>query len=270
MTQARFEYRMMSLEDPRIFTDPKVQRSEGVDMRKVDRMFPDFNEDALGEITFSERSDGKLATIDGAHRICLCRKVEHKALVRVKVFKGLTIQEEARLFLLLNQGTNPTLVSKFKVSVIEGNPESIEIDNIIKKHGWELSKNSNPGCLLAIATIQRVYRSASKTKPAGKYPGILDRVLKIITATWGHDPAGMNMYIIEGLAQLVGRMGDSFNDETLIKEMKTVFPVTLITNAKQHKAALNGTLQSAVARILVGMHNKCKKQTRLPEWIWLR
>ncbi len=63
-----------------ITVDPRVQRTEGPDQRRVDKMASAFNPDALGVLILSERADGTLVCLDGMHRLLAARQAGHTAL----------------------------------------------------------------------------------------------------------------------------------------------------------------------------------------------
>jgi len=80
-----------------VIVDQRVQRTEGPDQRRVDKMASTFNPDALGVLILSERKDGALVCLDGMHRYLSARKAGHTDLMESKVFTGLTLAEEASL-----------------------------------------------------------------------------------------------------------------------------------------------------------------------------
>ncbi len=187
-----------------VIVDQRVQRTEGPDQRRVDKMASMFNPDALGVLILSEREDGTLVCLDGMHRCLSARKAGHTALMESKVFTGLTLPEEASLFLLYNDKKDPSAVSKFNARVVAGDPVAQEIDRIVRSHGWKVSVSTHPGCINAINKAENVYRTGAGSVANGEHPDILDRVLSIITAAWGYDQHGVHQAMLAGVAQVIG------------------------------------------------------------------
>jgi hypothetical protein len=250
--------------------DPQVQRTEGVDHRRINQMVSGFNVLALGTITVSARSDGKYIVLDGMHRVTACRQAGYQGLLNAEVITGLTIQQEAELFLLLNATKTPTAVSKFHVRVVMGEPEAVEMNSILQAHGWTVRLSTADGTLSAIQAVERIYASGGGTKANGSHGDLLDRTLEVITAAWEHDQLAVNGSILLAVAQLLGRFGTSVDTKKLVSEMQGTRPGVLIGRAKTLRDAQGGTVPAALAKILAGMHNKKRRSNLLPEWVWIR
>lgn len=254
----------------RLSVDPKVQRSEGVDRRRIGQMAANFNPLALGTITVSLRPDGAHVILDGMHRVAAARQAGHKDLINAEVISGLTIEQEAELFLLLNATKTPTAISKFHVRVVMGEPAAVEMDRIIRSHGWRVRPSSSDGTLTAVDAIERIYTKGGGTKATGAHGDLFDRTLEIITAAWGHDTQAANGHVLTAIAQLIGRFGASVDTKKLVSEMQDTRPGILIGRAKTLRDAQGGSVPAALAKILAGMHNKKRRSNLLPEWVWIR
>jgi len=265
---AQIRHRSISLED--LVIDPRVQRREGLDQNKVNRIVAKWDPMALGTLTVSERADGTLVLLDGAHRRAAARQVGYTKNVAAEVITGLTLQHEARLFLLLNDTTTPSAVTKFQVRVVEGEPDAVEIDAIVTAHGWKVTYSSEPGCITAANAIERVYRNAGGSLADGNHPEILERVIEILTAAWEHDPKSVNSNMLLALAQLIGRFGPSVDTKKIVAEMQSTRPGVVIGRGRTLRDAQGGTVPAALAKILAGMHNSKRRTNLLPEWVWIR
>ncbi|HLR96474.1 MAG TPA: DUF6551 family protein [Jiangellaceae bacterium] len=265
----RSTVRTVSLDD--ITIDPKVQRQEGVDQRRVDKMAANFQPDALGLFILSQRPNGTLVCLDGMHRRAAALAAGWNQYVDARVFTGLTIADEAALFLLYNDKKDPSAISRFNARVLAGDEVAVEVNSIILKHGWRVSpEKTKPGALAAIDATERVYRSGSRTLAEGLHPLVLDRTLGLITGAWGHDPVGTHSSIIEGVGQLYGRFGDAIDTSKLVRELQDTSPRPLIGRAKSLRDIQKGTVPAAMAKLLVGLHNSKKRTNLLPEWVWVR
>lgn len=249
--------------------DPRIQRAEGFDQNRVKRMSTSFDPQAIGTLTISQRPDLSRVIVDGMHRWELLKLLKHLS-VHAEVFTGLTLKQEANLFLLKNDGRMPTAISKFKVSVIRGDESSIEIDRIVQENGWQVYQGVHKGCLTAVATIERIYFTAGGTKSKSKYPQILDEVLKIVTEAWGHDRTATNNAILEGIAQILSRYGDAVDRKRLTSVLSNKSPTALVRDANVVKDAQGGRAPAALAGNVVSNYNKGKRSNLLPSWKWTR
>lgn len=249
--------------------DPRVQRKEGVDERRVASMAEGFNPAALNVGNLSRRETGSLVIIDSAHRIALCKLVGHPTMTFI-IHEGLTLQQEAALFLLLNDFRAPSAISKFLARVVRGDADATAIFGLIESHGWHIQASAEPGCISAVAALQSIYDRAAGALPPGERPEIVDWVLGVVTAAWGHDPRGVHNLILTGLAQLRGRFGDAIQRQKLVSDMQHVGPAVLIGQAKTVQATIGGTHAAAMGRVLAGLHNKRLRTQLLPEWVWTR
>lgn len=261
-------HKSVSLEE--LIVDPRVQRVEGVDTRRVNQMAAGFNVLALGTITVSHRADGTLVLLDGMHRVTTCRQVGYQGLLNAEVFSGLTLKQEAELFLLLNATKTPTVVSKFLARIVVGEEAAIAIDKIVRSHGWKIAPAQGEGNITAISSVERIYNNGGGTKANGSHADLLDRVLDVVTGAWEHDKNGVNGDILLAVAQLIGRFGPSVDTKKLVAEMQGTRPGILVGRARTLKDAQGGSIPAALAKILAGMHNRKRRSNLLPEWVWIR
>lgn len=258
----------VSLADIRV--DSRVQRIEGVDMKRVSRINGDFNPNALGVITVSARPDGSHIVLDGMHRTEFARHANYTKPLDAVVFSGLTLAQEAELFILLNDAKMPSAISKFAARVIMGDPVAVDIKRICDKHQWAITVNNEPGNLAAVHALERVYLNAGGTMKDGEYPDLTDRVLELLTIAWEWDRNSVDAALLLAVAQLLGRFGASVDSKKLTSEMQSTRPRTVVAKGKALRDAQGGTLPAAVAKVLVGMHNNKRRTNLLPDWVWIR
>lgn len=245
--------------------DPKVQRL--LDVRKISKMAAKgFDPVKLGVIVVCRRNNGDVYISDGQHRVAFAASEGYDEPLMCEVHHGLTLAQEADLFLGLNDQSNPTALTKFLVSVVRGDDDSTGIDSIVHSHGWEVAAGASG--IAAIDTVEWIYRSVGLAGESGA--DILDQVLTVITRAWGYDVKGVHASILKGTAQLYLRFGSSVDSEKLIVELQKHSPVELLGKARQLQAAQGGTLPAAYAKVLVGLHNNRKRTHLLPEWVWTR
>jgi hypothetical protein len=253
-----------------ISVDPAVQRCEGLDERRVLKMADNFDPLAAGIITISERADGTLINLDGMHRVAAARRSNYAGLIDAKVIVGLDKHDEARLFNLLNATKTPSVFTKLMVAMVAGDPEAVEIGRIVEASGWKLGLDSADGNIAAVTALQRIYRNGNGVLPEGEHSELLERTLDVITRAWEWDRKSADGYILQGVAMLLARFGDVIDDRKLVDQMSDTRPAILLGKAKALRESQGGTVPSALAKMLVWMHNKGRRVNLLPEWVWTR
>jgi hypothetical protein len=123
-----------------------VQRIEGIDDRKVNRMAEAFNPYGLGTITISRRPNGDMFVLDGRHRVAAARSVDYKSLIPAVVLTGLSRDQEHELFIILNTRTAVSAISQFVNSVGALRPDHVVMNQVIEDHGWKVGRHA-PRCV---------------------------------------------------------------------------------------------------------------------------
>lgn len=245
--------------------DRRVQRS-GLDRVKVEVMVREWNPAAQGVVTVSHRKDLSYVIIDGQHRWEAVRRLTDNAgTVLCHIFEGLTLVEEARMFLDLNRTTAPRLIDKFKVRLTEEDPAAVEISAILGSYGWVVSAIPANGNINAVGVLERIYKLSLKGEVE---PNLIQSTILVITRAWGNDRAGTQAVIFEGVARLIEEYRDKADLDVLIDKMKTYQggPLTLHAEATQLAAIRKGKVSMAVAEILVEAYNKGRRTNVLAPW----
>ena len=253
-----------------LVTDPRVQRVEGVNEKRVAQMASKFNPRALGTITLWHRDDNSLAIIDGAHRSATAKSVGYTAKILATVHTGLTVEQAAELFLLLNEFKSPSAISRFLVRTVMREKTAVQINEVVEAHGWRIRGGAGTGSVGAVTALERVYRNGAGSMPVGENRHLLDQVLEVLTAAWEHEPAAASEHHLLAVAQLYGRFGAGIDTKKLVTEMSHTRPDVLLGRAKSLRDIQGGTVGSAMAKILAGLHNKGRRSNLLPEWVWIR
>lgn len=249
--------------------DPRVQRREGIDERRASTIAAEWNPGAAGVLNISKRPDGCMVIVDGAHRWKAGQILGIKEMLAI-VHEGLSIQQEAALFLLLNTFKAPSAISRFLAQVVKGEKAALEIARLIESHGWRIQTSADPGCITAVSALEAIYTSASGVLASGEHPDVLDWVLEVTTAAWEHDPTSVNNAVLRGLAQMRGRYGKAIQTNKLVRDLQKTRPLVLVGKAKIIKDGQGGTIAAAMGKVLTGVHNNRLRTEQLPEWVWTR
>lgn len=245
--------------------DHAVQRT-GLDMRKVENIVTEFNKDALGRITVSKRKLGDLVVLDGWHRVEAVRRLtDNDGTIPARVFEGLTLAEEAGIFLKLNATNAPKYMDNFRVRVTRGDEEAVAVNSILDQFGWKVAAAGGPGSLTAIATVERIQKLSKKVEAD---PDLVHMVILIATRSWGHDQHGVAGPIMEGLARFLAEYKNLVELTVLIDKLKAFKggPRGLWGQARQSATLRRIRPAMAVADILVNEYNANRRKNLLPSW----
>jgi hypothetical protein len=251
--------------------DPRVQRLEGVSKYRVGAIVEAFNPLALGTICVSQREDGMLVVLDGAHRVAACKARGYRGFIDAEVFTGLSLQDEAAMFRLLNQSAKPSAISSFLVRVVEGDPVAVDMSTILYEYGWHVRQSLAPGSFVAVTAGERVYRRVPLFDVAQPRPGLMfEDAVSLVTEPWQHDYRAANGLLLDGVGLLLARWSPAIDRKKLVHELALTRPDTIVGQAKALRASMGGTVPGHVARVLVSLHNSRRRTNLLPEWTWVR
>lgn len=245
-----------------LMVDHTVQRP--LDTARAERIASDFDRNALGTFVVSRRDDGTYHLIDGQHRHAVVILLGHEDWdLHCQVYVGLTRQEEARMFRLLNNSKAVNVLEKFLVRIQEEDPVAVEINDILLDHGWKISTAKQDSNFCAVAAIEKGYRKAG---PEG--PGLVEWLIQIITKSWGFAADGVRGEIVTGLSLVKLRHGDAIDSKKLIDELTVIpgGPRGLVGRARSLKDFRRGTIGDAMAELLINMMNSKRRINRLPDW----
>lgn len=236
-----------------------IQRSV-IDHRRVNKIVNEYNVAALGILTVSERPDGTFHIIDGMHRHAASQIVGVEKL-QCRVFTGLSRQEEAKMFRLLNNTAKPTAIDLFKVRVIEGDPIAVDVNRIVIEHGWTVELSNSRAAFAATSAAERIYRLNGG-------PVALERAITTVTRAWGHGREAVDNRVIEGIGLVFARYGTTVDAEELTDKLAR-YPGGaggLIGKARGLRDFINGAISRAMAEVVVELYNKGRRTRALPPW----
>ena len=220
-------------------------------MKKVNKIAKNFDSDILGVIICSMREDGSIAVIDGSHRVHALRmKGLNDSTVNALVYFSLSIQEEAKIFAMLNQEhTKPNTTDIFKAGIVSGDEETIAINKILNSLGLIIGVGPGDNKVRAISTIRRVYRNAGEK--------VLRDTLYTIKSAYGDSSSTMRDVLISAVAIVYNRYGAKVEVSRMITTLqKFGNPNTLIANAKSIGVNASSVTASALPFVIVNAYNQ--------------
>ncbi len=255
-----------ALQVSELMVDPNVQRT--CDYGRAQKIADELDMDALGIITVSRRPNGFNHIVDGQHRVegvRLARGDEQRVPCRIHF--GLTREEEARLFRLLNNTARPTAIDKFRIRVVEGEPVAVAISEVLGVHGWKVEGSPVEGSFASVVAIERVWR---------REPDAVERTIATITNAWGRTTKGSNGGIVEGIGLVYARFGDAVDDFALADKLSRFGgksardiadrPARLIGAARGIAETYGWPVSKGVADLVVETYNKGRTTRALPAW----
>ncbi|WP_051179117.1 DUF6551 family protein [Nocardia concava] len=176
----------------------------------------DWDAEMLLPALVSKRSNGQLVIIDGQHSNQACIRREGPDFLRdTMVYEGLTIQQEAKLFLAANKHRKPVRpFDNFRVSLTAGDPIAIRVNDEVQSLGDDLQVAAAPSTN-RVGAVQALLAM-------GKTPGMVSRVLRVVSTAWGRDASTWDNIVLRAVAMVLGWPGnwELVDDTRLIKVLK--------------------------------------------------
>ena len=258
-------------------TNPSRKRSGTVqwvpliDLRVNERAQREFNEswgrsilagfdpDKMQYPTVNHRDD-HFYIVDGQHSVWAYKMWlggwdDQK--VECIVHEALTEEQEADLFLSLNNKRVVGSMEKFKAAVTAGHADEVNIDSIVRAQGCKVSRNmTQPGAIRAVGSLSKIYRDNG--------PVILGETVGIIRDCYGD--AGYESAILSGIAAVLDRY-PSIHLPRLQVALHDAAGGSkgLLNSARMLQAQVGGTLANAVSAAVVNIYNR-SKGGKLPSW----
>ena len=239
-----------------------------IDFTWVDARTNSFDPDKLGVPIVSERADGTYAVLDGQNRLELCRRVGWgDQLIECRVFRGLTLAQEARLFLGHNDSRQVGSFHKFAARITAGDPDAVAISAIVAKAGWELSYFVGERKIAAVAALESIWKN-TRPDPTGYRGATLAATLAIATEAWGYGADAANGQVLRGIGLVLNRFGAMVNTADLTRQLAKHRNGSLgvLADARGLHAYAGGTVAACAADTIVTIYNKHRRTTALPPW----
>lgn len=249
-----------------VFTDHRVN-TRPIDPVWVEKKLAEgFDPNSLGVPIVSHRGEGRYVWLDGQHRGELMRRadgVDQK--VQCRVFMGLTLAEEAGLFLKHNDGRQIKPIHRFLARVTMGDPDALAITRIAEEHGWKV-RDGKDKCISAVVSLENVY--ASDKKADGSRGHVLELTLRVVTEAWGYKSEAVSQYVLGGIGAVFNRFGDAVDLASLVKKLAQVPSGAsgVLGNARGRQKFQGGTVAHCVAEVVVSTYNARRRGGGLPDW----
>lgn len=169
-----------------------------------------FSWAAFSILTVNIRDDGTIVVVDGQHRRAAAIFREYgDQKVQCQTYEGLSVQQEAELFLELNRRLAIRTFDKYRISLAAGRDEEVQIDKIVRGKGLYVSTSRSEGSIRAVGTLKWVYRECG--------PGILGTTLEVIRDAYGD--SGWEVIVIRGVAMVLQRYPKEIKPDYLVSRL---------------------------------------------------
>lgn len=246
--------------------DMRAQRS--LNRGWVNKHIDTFDVDMLGRIVVNVRTDGTVVVVDGQHRVALLRAVgwgDQK--IEAEVFHGLSLKEEAALFLARNDARAVTTYAKFMAGFTAGESDKVDIVRIVQKAGLVISERVQQGNIVAVRPLMAIYHGDGI---ADQTIGVkaLEETLEIMVQAWGRSEGSLVSEVIHGIGLVCLRYGKTVNKAELMRKLRG-FPggvPTLVGKARTVREMYGRKLSHSVATVIVDLYNKGRHKDKLEPW----
>ncbi|MFH8597869.1 DUF6551 family protein [Streptomyces rimosus] len=245
-----------------VTTDPRVN-TRPVDRAWVNRKLREgYDRKRISVPTVSARAEGTVIWLDGQNRGALIVAAGHGAeKIDMQVFRGLSLAQEAELFLGLNDNRRVAPIYKFLAEVTAGREDSLAITRIAAEYGWTVSDAGGASNIAAVGALNTVYRSSSPTGTT------LDAVLHVVTKAWGHTSDASSAHMLVGLASVINAC-PGLAHAALIRKLAAVDggPGSILGKGRGFKSATGCTVSQGVDQVVRAIYNSNRRTGRLATW----
>lgn len=216
-----------------------------------------FDPEVMGYIVVSFR-DGWYYVVDGQHRRegAIQFLGDSSQQVQCRVFEGLTSEQEAELFLMLNDQKKQDAMSKYKVSLTAGRGRECDVERICRSLDLRIGRDKSCEEIGCVSALLRVY---DKHGPAS-----FSFSMRVIRDAYGFD--GFKQQTISAVALVKDRYGDSIDEETLVDRLRKKGLVALNQSAKSMKEATGNPADQCYAYAMIQFYNLRNSRRVEPWW----
>lgn len=249
---------------PNIFKiDPRVQRdlSEAL----VAKIAQGYNHSLMKPRHASKRDDGYYI-LDGQHsNEVAIRKGYGDIPVLCVVYHELNLSQESLVFHILDTQQPIQKIKDFEILVQAGDVDALLLNGVLQSHGWVVTGTHRKNRFAAIMTLYRVY-NLSAGDPVRRAE-FIDRVIRSLTLTWGHNPQGVRRELVEGVGRFLHHYASEVKDDRLVKRLSEEFPRPFELYGRARSADQLGlSIVDGVITALINTYNKGLRGPRLAPW----
>jgi hypothetical protein len=247
--------------------DPRVQRK--LDQRRVDRLTSEWDDLMVGIITVSHRTGPVLndpfeepvdeyVVLDGQTRVAAFRQVCGEATAQpllAQVHTGLTLEEEAAIFLKHNNRKAVISADRFRIAVVAGEQWALDITKILAEHNWTARGVTVDGTprrqFGGVVAAEKIYR-------LGGYDALKHTFVTIENAWGSKDRDAVCAHTLYGIGLLHARHPELTSAQLhgFVTKLSKVSPGTFIGDVSSDKRRFSQSVQTAAYNYVIEIFNK--------------
>mgnify|MGYP000755317024 CR=1 FL=1 len=234
---------------------PREIYQRGVERKRVELIARDFNEYIVNEPKVSFRN-GRYYVMDGQHTIegCILLNGGEDRPILCKVYTGLTMEQEALLFAEQNGFSAPlTAGIKLRAKVVGGDAISKAFLAATNRVGLDFNYDSlqlSDYRISCVGTALKLYNQMGEK--------IYCEALRLIVAAWEGKPDSFRASVLRGMMHFVELYHGEFNEERLLRALRSIHPVDIYRIGQDDPAKLRGW-KKYVFPIYTAYNGKCRK-----------
>lgn len=251
--------------------DPRVQRV--VDPRRVAKIAAKWDDLMVGVITVSHRlpipaldvvdqRPEEYVILDGQTRWNALKQVcgsdTTTCTLTAEVFSGLTLKEEAAIFLQHNDRKGVTPLDTFRIALVAGEQWAEDIRDIAAKYRWAVSGTGDGSqrTFQAVGAARRIYS-------ADEDGSTLDRTFAVIDAAWPTERYGVCGETLNGIGGLYMNHGGLDTSGFVMKIAKLGFNKYYSSVHDTYRAHPSMSLSQAAYQRTVEIYNSGRRTRRI-------
>lgn len=265
------EFTIKEIPADQLTVDPRVQREPNP--ARVRRMADTWDDSMVGVLTVSHRTTAgfsgpkppeSFVVLDGQTRLEAFRLVcnddrETSAPLLAQVYEGLTLQEEAEIFLHHNDRRAVAPLDRFRLAVTAKEEWALDIADMTARKGWfakGMSTGPNARRFAAIGSLEKLYLLDGGVA--------LKQVLDVIDAAWQNPNGAVCTETINGLGLLFYRYGDAVDTRSLVNKLAKLGFNRYLSGVADRRRAMPGTsVSKAAADWVLDLYNSSRRTHRL-------
>jgi hypothetical protein len=197
--------------------DVDVQRA--LDPKWADHLEATWDPKKVGIIMVSRRENGECYIINGHHRQVVSLRKDPAAILDCEVFEGLSIEEEADLFLDYNTHQKPINVyDKYRIALKAGRRVEQRMAEEVTARALELSPHKGNRSIAAIAACRRIVVMDSAET------GLLSDTLMYAEMAFGAHPMTWDANLLQAIARMVHNNRVKLDYHRFVEKLKVRHP----------------------------------------------
>ena len=197
--------------------DPEVQR--GFHPQHAEKLKAIWDPKYVGTLIVSRRTNGDLYLIDGQHRCVVALQLDPTAIMDCEVYEGLTVVEEALMFLHFNRNRKPpSAFDHYKIGLKARLPIELRMKAETSALGLEISPHKGNRQIAAVAACRRIVGwDVHET-------GLLQDTLVFAEQAFGAHPETWDANLIQAIARVVIKNRAKIDYGRLVDKLRTKHP----------------------------------------------